>query len=157
MTTPSKRAREAKKARKKREKEERRWVKREEGTSDLEVVASEDLRTHPVPTIEEIMEGLSSGGGRISSGESGSSSIPAKLFVGGLSYDTTDDGLRSAFSEHGDVVDAVVINDPSTGRSRGFGFVTLASHKDASRVIRAMDGSRLDGRAIAVNVANDRR
>ena len=155
MTTPSKRARENKKARKKREKEERRWQKREEGTGDIEVVAAEDLRTHPVKSVEEIMEGLSSGGGRSTSGAA--SAIPTKLFVGGLSYDTDNEGLRKAFEQHGDVVEAVVINDPSTGRSRGFGFVTLASHKDASRVIKAMDGTRLDGRNIAVNVANDRR
>ena len=156
MTTPSKRARENKKARKKRDKEERRWQKREEGTGHIEVVAAEDLRTHPVQSVEEIMEGLSSGGGR-SGGASAASAIPTKLFVGGLSYDTDDRSLRQAFEEHGEVVEAVVINDPGTGRSRGFGFVTLASHKDASRVIKAMDGNRLDGRAIAVNVANDRR
>ena len=155
MTTPSKRARENKKARKKREKEERRWQKREEGTGGIEVVAAEDLRTHPVKSVEEIMAGLSSGGGRAA--PASAASIPTKLFVGGLSYDTDNEGLRKAFAEHGDVVEAVVVNDPSTGRSRGFGFVTLASHKDASRVIKAMDGARLDGRAIAVDVANDRR
>lgn len=152
MTTPSKRARENKKARKKRDKEERRWQRREEGPRELEVVTAEELRTHPVPSVEEILENMAGGGGRMSA-----PAIPSKLFVGGLSYDTDNRSLKAAFEQHGEVLEAVVIQDPSTGRSRGFGFVTLASHKDANRVIKAMDGARVDGRAIAVNVANDRR
>ena len=80
-----------------------------------------------------------------------------KLFIGGLSWNTNNEGLSDAFSQFGKVVEANVILDRDTGRSRGFGFVTLASHKDASRVVKALDGLDLDGRRIAVNVATDRR
>jgi len=79
-----------------------------------------------------------------------------KLFVGGLSWGTTDDGLRRAFEAYGDVTDAKVITDRETGRSRGFGFVTFAEAADAQSAMQAMDGSDLDGRSIRVNEANDR-
>lgn len=79
-----------------------------------------------------------------------------KLFVGGLSWGTTDEGLRRAFEEYGEVTDAKVILDRDTGRSRGFGFVTYADASDAASAISAMDGSTLDGRNIRVNQANDR-
>ncbi len=79
-----------------------------------------------------------------------------KLFVGSLSWDTDDHGLRNAFEEFGEVTDAKVITDRETGRSRGFGFVTFASSDDAKNAISAMDGQKLDGRAIAVNVARER-
>ncbi|MEM7153015.1 MAG: RNA-binding protein [Myxococcota bacterium] len=79
-----------------------------------------------------------------------------KLFVGGLSWDTTDDSLRSAFEEFGPVTDAKVILDRDTGRSRGFGFVTMDSPEAAQAAMKEMDGKELDGRAIRVNEANDR-
>lgn len=83
-----------------------------------------------------------------------------KLFVGGLSWDTTDDSLRVAFEEFGPVTDAKVITDRDTGRSRGFGFVTFSESGDAEAAMSAMDGTELDGRRIRVNEAenrNDRR
>lgn len=80
-----------------------------------------------------------------------------KLFVGGLSWDTDDRSLNKAFSEHGDVKEATVITDRDTGRSRGFGFVTFASSNGASEAMRALDGQELDGRAIRVNEAHDKR
>ena len=79
-----------------------------------------------------------------------------KLFVGGLSWDTDDTGLRNAFSEHGDVVDAVVITERYTGRSRGFGFVTFATPDGAATAIDEMNGKDLDGRTIAVEPAKDK-
>jgi len=79
-----------------------------------------------------------------------------KLFVGGLAWATDDEGLRAAFSEHGTVTDAKVINDRDTGRSRGFGFVTFESADQAQAAIAAMDGSNLDGRNIRVNEAQER-
>lgn len=82
--------------------------------------------------------------------------MSSKLFVGGLSWGTTDDGLRRAFEAYGDVTDAKVITDRETGRSRGFGFVTFAEAADAQSAMQAMDGSDLDGRSIRVNEANDR-
>lgn len=79
-----------------------------------------------------------------------------KLFVGGLSWDTSDASLRAAFEPHGEVSDAKVITDRETGRSRGFGFVTLGSADQAQQAMAAMDGTTLDGRAIRVNAANDK-
>jgi RNA recognition motif-containing protein len=80
-----------------------------------------------------------------------------KLFVGGLSWDTNDVGLRDAFARFGDVVEAKVILDRDTARSRGFGFVTLADSASAQKAAQEMDGSTLDGRSIRVNEAQDKR
>ena len=76
-----------------------------------------------------------------------------KLFVGSLSWDTNDEGLRNAFSTHGEVSEAVVISDRHTGRSRGFGFVTFEDDEAADKAIAALNGSQLDGRTIRVDVA----
>lgn len=79
-----------------------------------------------------------------------------KLFVGGLSWDTSDNSLMAAFSTHGDVTDAKVITDRETGRSRGFGFVTFADASQATAAISALDGTDLDGRTIRVNLAEQK-
>jgi RNA recognition motif-containing protein len=79
-----------------------------------------------------------------------------KLFVGGLSWDTTDDGLRQAFASHGEITEAKVITDRDTGRSRGFGFVTFAQDEDAKKAISQMDGTSLDGKTIKVNEAQEK-
>ncbi|MGA2032338.1 MAG: RNA-binding protein [Thermoguttaceae bacterium] len=79
-----------------------------------------------------------------------------KLFVGGLSWGTTDEGLHGAFSRFGEIVEAKVITDRETGRSRGFGFVTFANDEGAASAITEMDGSELDGRTIKVNEAEDK-
>lgn len=79
-----------------------------------------------------------------------------KLFVGGLSWNTTDAGLEQAFANFGDVKEAKVIMDRDSGRSRGFGFVTMGDESAASDAISAMDGTDLDGRTIRVNVAQER-
>lgn len=79
-----------------------------------------------------------------------------KLFVGGLSWDTNDHSLHTAFSAFGDVTEAKVISDRETGRSRGFGFVTFASADDAQAAIGQLDGSDLDGRTIRVNLAENK-
>ena len=79
-----------------------------------------------------------------------------KLFVGGLSWNTTDDGLRGAFEQFGEIVEAKVITDRDSGRSRGFGFVTYTSDEAAASAISQMNGAQLDGRAIKVNEAEDK-
>jgi cold-inducible RNA-binding protein len=76
-----------------------------------------------------------------------------KLFVGSLSWDTNDDGLRSAFSPHGEISEATVISDRDTGRSRGFGFVTFDDDESADKAVAALNGTELDGRTIKVDVA----
>ena len=79
-----------------------------------------------------------------------------KLFVGGLSWDTTDDGLRQAFASYGEITEAKVITDRDTGRSRGFGFVTFAQDEDAKTAMAKMDGTSLDGKNIKVNEAQEK-
>jgi len=80
-----------------------------------------------------------------------------KLFVGSLSWDTTDDGLHEAFAQFGEISEAKVICDRDSGRSRGFGFVTFNDDEAADKAIAAMNGFQLDGRAIRVDQAQDRR
>ncbi|MCD7460196.1 hypothetical protein HAX54_043054 [Datura stramonium] len=81
----------------------------------------------------------------------------SKLFVGGLSYGTDETSLREAFSQHGQVIEARVILDRDTGRSRGFGFVSYTSAEEASSALNALDGQDLHGRRIRVNYATEKR
>ena len=76
-----------------------------------------------------------------------------KLFVGGLSWDTTDDKLREFFAQVGTVVSATVITDKYSGRSRGFGFVEMSSEAEAQEAVQKLNGQVLDGRTIAVSEA----
>ena len=80
-----------------------------------------------------------------------------KLFVGSLSWNTTEQDLRSFFAEAGEIEEVKIITDRETGRARGFGFVTFANAEDASSAIERFDGSELDGRNIKVNIAEDKR
>ena len=79
-----------------------------------------------------------------------------KLFVGGLAWGTSDQGLNDAFASYGEITEAVIINDRETGRSRGFGFVTFANEADAASAISGMNGRELDGRTVNVNEAQER-
>lgn len=78
--------------------------------------------------------------------------MAVKLFVGGLPFSTTDDGLREIFARHGTVTSAEVVRGPD-GRPRGFGFVEMATPEDAERATRVLNGSTLDGRTIKVEKA----
>lgn len=78
-----------------------------------------------------------------------------KLFVGSIAWATTDDSLRAAFEAFGEVLDAKVITDRFTGRSRGFGFVTMANEEDAKAAIEGLNEKELDGRKVVVNIAMD--
>jgi RNA recognition motif-containing protein len=82
--------------------------------------------------------------------------MTTKVFVGGLSWGTSDEGLLAAFEKFGSVVEAKVIFDRDTGRSRGFGFVTFEDSGAAENAIQQMDGKTLDGRTIRVNEAAER-
>jgi cold-inducible RNA-binding protein len=79
-----------------------------------------------------------------------------KVFVGGLAWATDSDRLRSAFEKYGEIVEATVITDRDTGRSRGFGFVTFSGGEAMKQAISAMDGADLDGRSVRVNEAAER-
>jgi RNA recognition motif-containing protein len=81
-----------------------------------------------------------------------------RLYVGNLSWDTTDSSLRLAFEQEGRKVTEVhIMTDRDTGRPRGFAFVEMASEADAKAAMRSLDGSELDGRNIKVNEAQERQ
>lgn len=79
--------------------------------------------------------------------------MATKLFVGSLSYQATDDDLNAAFAAVGQVVSAKVIMDRETGRSKGFGFVEMATEEDAQKAIKELNGKEVSGRPIVVNEA----
>ena len=79
-----------------------------------------------------------------------------KLYVGNLSYDTTDSHLRKLFEEFGTVESAQVIMDRDSGRSKGFGFVEMPSDQEAQAAIDALNGQEVNGRALTVNEAKPR-
>jgi RNA recognition motif-containing protein len=76
-----------------------------------------------------------------------------KLYVGGLSYDTTDESLLAAFAQAGTVVSAIVIKDKFSGKSKGFGFVEMATEEEAAAAIEMWNEKELDGRVVKVNEA----
>jgi len=76
-----------------------------------------------------------------------------KLYVGSLSYDTTEDGLKELFAEAGKVESAAVITDKFSGRSKGFGFVEMATEEEAKKAVEMFNGKELDGRTIIVDEA----
>ncbi|KAB8220494.1 hypothetical protein BDV33DRAFT_172032 [Aspergillus novoparasiticus] len=80
----------------------------------------------------------------------------SKLFVGGLSWHTTDESLRAGFEQYGPVEEATVVKDRDTQRSRGFGFVRFSSEADADAAIAALNNQEFDGRSIRVDKASER-
>ena len=82
--------------------------------------------------------------------------MTSNIYVGNLSYETTDTRLMGLFSEYGEVTDAHVITDRDTGRSRGFGFVEMDSPEAADKAISSLNGKDVDGRQLQVNVAKPR-
>jgi len=79
-----------------------------------------------------------------------------KLFVGNLSFDTTENDLQDAFAAHGTVTETNLMMDRTTNRPRGFGFVTMSTPEEAQKAISAMNGAELGGRALTVNIARPR-
>ena len=79
-----------------------------------------------------------------------------KLFVGNLSFNTTQNDLQDAFAAHGHVLEVNLMTDRDTGRARGFGFVTMSPSEEAQAAITALNGANVDGRALTVNVAKPR-
>ena len=149
-----KRQREAERDRKKKEKEERLRQNRENrargiDVPDEEVAEPVDAEALPEVKLEDVVIGVAKQPKRSSVG-------PTKLFVGGLSWQTTTEDLKAAFARFGNIIDATVIPDRATGRSRGFGFVTFENRADADEAVKQMDGTELDGRALKVNRAEAR-
>src|SRR5690349_6634401 len=79
-----------------------------------------------------------------------------KLFVGNLSFNTTENDLQDTFAAHGTVVETNLMMDRATGRPRGFGFITMSTPEEAQAAINALNGKDVDGRALTVNVAKPR-
>ena len=79
-----------------------------------------------------------------------------KLFVGNLSFDTTENDLQDAFAAFGNVTEANLMVDRTTNRSRGFGFVTMGTPEEAQKAIEGMNGKELGGRTVTVNIARPR-
>jgi len=82
--------------------------------------------------------------------------MSTKLFVGNLSFKTTENDLQDAFAAHGTVLETNLMMDRMTGRPRGFGFVTMSTPEEAEKAIEALHGADLDGRPLTVNVARPR-
>jgi cold-inducible RNA-binding protein len=82
--------------------------------------------------------------------------MSTKLFVGNLSFNTTENDLQDAFAAHGTVVEANLMMDRMSGRPRGFGFVTMSTPEEAEKAIQALNGATIDGRALTVNIARPR-
>lgn len=80
--------------------------------------------------------------------------MAAKLYIGGLSYSTTSEGLREYFAQCGNVLSATVITDRFSGQSRGFGFVEMEGTEEATNAISQLNGRELDGRRITVEISN---
>lgn len=82
--------------------------------------------------------------------------MSTNLFVGNLTFTTTTSDLESLFAQHGEVKKAQVISDRDSGRSRGFGFVEMATAEAATAATEALNGHNIDGRPLTVNEAKDR-
>jgi cold-inducible RNA-binding protein len=82
--------------------------------------------------------------------------MEAKLYVGNLSYETTEQGLRELFMQAGNVVSVTLIKEPGTNRSKGFGFVEMGSQSDVQKAISMFNGYTLNDRQLKVNVARPR-
>ncbi len=80
----------------------------------------------------------------------------SKLYVGNFSYEMTEAGIRTLFEPHGEVTSVSLITDRDTGRSKGFGFVEMASADEAQKAKTALDGTQVDGRALKVDVAKEK-
>ena len=147
-----KKQREADKLRKRQEKAERRQQRRERGPGEEMELATAEEMTGQLRSVDEVLQALAGG----NTSARAAAPIPARLFVGGLSWGTTAEDLRKAFCEFGVVADAVVVTDRATGNSKGFGFVTMQDRKDGARAIQGLHDSELDGRRIVVNAATER-
>ena len=82
--------------------------------------------------------------------------METKLYVGNLSFDTTEAGLRTAFEQSGTVVEVAMIKDRDTGRMKGFAFVTMSSAEEAQKAIQSLNEKMLDDRELKVNIAKAR-
>ena len=143
-----KRQRELDKARKKQKKEERQANRSSSGGIQIATV---DEIQGGLMSIEEVVANVHN-----APAVTRASGVPTRLFVGSLDWSVTTELLRSTFEKIGPVLDAAVVLARDTGDSRGFGFVTMADHRDAGRAIDELNGLELEGRALVVRQATER-
>ncbi len=122
-----------------------RLVARPQATQVLDAIG--------VDSNKQIQRGVSP---RRFTASEGAGTMSNNIYVGNLAFDTTTNDLEALFAEHGEVKKAQVITDRDSGRSRGFGFVEMASSEAAKAAIASLDGSSVDGRNLTVNVAKER-
>lgn len=153
-----KRQRERAKQLKKKEKEHRRQQNRGRGDDDIPIATVEELQGGAMISPEEA---AAQGAGLVTEPVEGEArrtgGVPVRLFVGGLNWRATEADLRTLFEKLGPVNDAVIVTDRDTGDSRGFGFVTMADRRDASKAVKDLSGTEVDGRTIVVKPATERR
>lgn len=116
-------------------------------------VADDAVAADEAAPVAEVSEEAPAEAGTPAPQASNEDSSKRKLFVGGISWGTTDEGLKAAFEAIGKVESAEVIREKMTGRSKGFGFVVMGSVADANAAVEKMNGQMLDGRQVTVNIA----
>lgn len=155
-----KRQKENERAKKRRDKAERKRARADSGTGGIPIASVEELQGLPSEQTDEEVQRVIEAAVSTGSPEDGesrrSATVPSRLFVGGLSWGTTDEDLKSLFGDCGEVAEAIIITDRDTGDSRGFGFVTMQDRRDATKAIRDLNGKELNGRNIVVKAATER-
>jgi RNA recognition motif-containing protein len=153
--TQAKRGREAERDRKRQEKQERARQRRADSEGGVQIGSVADIQA---AAFNERVEGVLADGTVLNGreGDGSASGHPCKLFVGGLHWDTSADDLRKIFAAAGTVVDAVIMLDRDTGDSRGFGFVTMADRRAATKAMRELSGYEVDGRSLRIDMATER-
>lgn len=154
-----KRQKENERARKRKEKAERKRQRSEDATGGIPIATAEELQGLSEDQSEEEVQRAMDAVISNSEGEESerrSANVPSRLFVGGLSWGSTDQDLRDTFGQCGTVTEAIIITDRDTGDSRGFGFVTMQDRRDAAKAIEKLNGFELHGRNIVVKAATER-
>lgn len=148
-----KRQREKDRAKKKKEKEERARERNRGGGGGVPVASVDEIQGGMM-TIEQVMRQME--GGPDDETQEQRTTIPSRLFIGGLDWRVNNDELKKKLEEYGPVTDVHIVTDRDTGDSRGFGFVTMANRKDADRAIKELDGRDFAGRNLVVRQATER-
>lgn len=155
-----KRQKENERAKKRRDKAERKKARADAGGGGIPIASVEELQGLPSEQSEEevqrVIDAATSSGSSEDAESRRSATVPSRLFVGGLSWGTTDEDLKELFVDCGTVAEAIIITDRDTGDSRGFGFVTMQDRRDAAKAIRDLNGKELNGRNIVVKAATER-
>jgi RNA recognition motif-containing protein len=125
---------------------------RQSGGADIPIASVDEIQGGMM-SVDEVMRSMNASEDDENPTRS---TIPSRLFVGGLNWRTTNDELKNKLEEFGPVTDVHIVTDRDTGDSRGFGFVTMADRKDAATAIRKLNGQDFAGRTLVVRQATER-